>query len=515
MSVLRRVAAGARVGLRARTAGPALRRCAAAAAVAAAGAGVALVATTPVYAAPSGLASLQGMAEKVVELEKAVAASKAHAAEETALLAIGPLDGRYSSRLTELQKYFSEYALIKYRVKIEVEYFIELCGAVPHLASVPSSKFEPLRDLYRNFSVDDAMHIKATEKITNHDVKAVEYFLKEKFDEMGLEAHKEFIHFGLTSQDVNNTAVPLMLKDALHEVYLPKLKDFIAKLQQNAVDWDHIPMLSRTHGQPATPTRMGKEMMVFVERVENQIAMLEAIPVGCKMGGASGVIAAHYVAYPDTDWEAFFNKLCARLGMQRQQYTTQIEHYDNIGAMCHNMSRINTIMIDYCRDMWMYVSLGYFTQTVKKNEVGSSAMPHKVNPIDFENGEGNFGLANAVFNHLSEKLPISRMQRDLSDSTVIRNFGVPFGHTMVGISSTARGLGKMNVNEKALDADLEAQWPVVSEAIQTILRREGYPKPYEALKELTRGQTHITEGSIKRFVEGECEAPMPPARLGG
>jgi adenylosuccinate lyase len=493
-------AAAARVGACLRARPVAVRRWAAAATVAVGcGAGLSLA---PAQAAPHGLATLQGMAAKLEELEVTVATSKKNAAEETALLAIGPLDGRYASRLTDLQQYFSEYALIKYRVKIEVEYFIELCGAVPQLASVPSSKFEPLRDLYRNFSVADAQQIKATERITNHDVKAVEYFLKEKFDLLGLEVHKEFIHFGLTSQDVNNTAVPLMLKDAVHDVYLPKLKKFIATLHQRAVDWDHLPMLARTHGQPATPTRMGKEMMVFVERVENQIALLESIPIGCKMGGASGTIAAHVVAYPDTDWELFCNKRCARLGMQRQQYTTQIEHYDNVGALCDNMARINTILIDYCRDMWMYVSLGYFTQSVKKNEVGSSAMPHKVNPIDFENGEGNFGLANAVFGHLSAKLPISRMQRDLSDSTVIRNFGIPFGHAVVGISSTARGLSKMNVNPVALDKDLEAQWPVVSEAIQTILRREGYPKPYEALKELTRGQTHITEASIKTFVQG-------------
>ena len=295
------------------------------------------------------------MADRVAELEAAVQQSKQTVAEETALLAIGPLDGRYASRLTDLQQYFSEYALIKYRVKVEVEYFIELCGAVPQLASVPESKFEPLRDLYRNFSLADAQQIKATERITNHDVKAVEYFLKEKFDLLDLSVHKEFIHFGLTSQDVNNTAVPLMLKDAVANVYLPKLRKLVATLQQRAVDWDHLPMLARTHGQPATPTRMGKEMMVFVERVENQLDLLELIPIGCKMGGASGTIAAHTVAYPETDWEAFFNKLCARLGMQRQQYTTQIEHYDNVGALCDNMGRINTILIDYCRDMWMYL----------------------------------------------------------------------------------------------------------------------------------------------------------------
>ena len=295
------------------------------------------------------------MADRLTELEAAMQQSKQTAAEETALLAIGPLDGRYASRLTDLQQYFSEYALIKYRVKVEVEYFIELCGAVPQLASVPASKFEPLRDLYRNFSLADAQQIKATERITNHDVKAVEYFLKEKFDLLDLAVHKEFIHFGLTSQDVNNTAVPLMLKDAVANVYLPKLRKLIATLQQRAVDWDDLPMLARTHGQPATPTRMGKEMMVFVERVENQLDLLELIPIGCKMGGASGTLAAHTVAYPETDWEAFFNKLCARLGMQRQQYTTQIEHYDNVGALCDNMSRINTILIDYCRDMWMHL----------------------------------------------------------------------------------------------------------------------------------------------------------------
>ena len=503
MVLLRFVATAAARAARAAASRPS----AAAMAGVSAGAGAAIGAglLEPARAAPS----LQGLSAKVDELEKAVSTAQANSSEVTELMAIGPLDGRYGSRLTALQQYFSEYALIKYRVKMEVEYFIELCGAVPQLSSVPTSTFEQLRDVYRNFSVEDAQQIKATERVTNHDVKAVEYFLKEKFDAFGLQAHKEFIHFGLTSQDVNNTAVPLMLKDAVHAVYLPELRKFLGSLHGNAVAWDGIPMLSRTHGQPATPTRMGKEMMVFVERVENQIKLLESVPIGCKMGGASGTLAAHYVAYPDVDWEAFFNGLCGRLGMQRQQYTTQIEHYDNIGALCHTMGRINTILIDYCRDMWMYVSLGYFTQTVKKNEVGSSAMPHKVNPIDFENGEGNFGLANAVFGHLSEKLPISRMQRDLSDSTVIRNFGVPFGHSVLGIKSTARGLSKMNVNPRQLDADLEAQWAIVSEAIQTILRREGYPKPYEALKELTRGSGHITEQSIKEFVSGGDHRVLP------
>ena len=328
------------------------------------------------------------------------------------------------------------------------------------------------------------------------------YFLKKKFDELGLSEHKEFIHFALTSQDVNNTAQPLMLRDALASSYVPALRKLLDALRARAVEWDAHAMLARTHGQPATPTRLGKEMMVFVERLEAQLAMLEAVPFGCKLGGATGNCAAHHVAYPDVDWEAALTRLCARLGLRRQRYTTQIEHYDHLAATCDAIARIDTVLIDFCRDMWTYVSLGYFTQTINKNEVGSSAMPHKVNPIDFENGEGNFGIANALLRHLSAKLPISRLQRDLTDSTVTRNMGVPLGHSLLAIKSTQRGLGKMNVNVRALDADLDANWAVVAEAIQTVLRREGYPKPYEALKDLTRVPGGITEDAIKTFVGG-------------
>jgi adenylosuccinate lyase len=472
---------------------------------AAAAVGVAApLAVAAAAAAPSGTDDrIAALAAQVEQLETRLRAEKAPLdAEMVRLMAVSPLDGRYGSRLTVLQQYFSEYALVKYRVLVEIEYFIELCGVVPQLSTVPPSCFEALRDIYRNFDIEDARTVKAHEAKINHDVKAVEYFIKGKFDAMGLSAHKEFIHFGLTSQDVNNTCVPLLLKDAITNVYLPKLRELVSQLRGCAVAWDGAPMLSRTHGQPATPTRMGKEMMVFVERLENQIAALEAVPFGCKLGGATGVMAAHYVAFPDVEWDTVFNDLCARLGLQRQQFTTQIEHYDNIGATCHAVQRINTILIDFSRDMWTYVSLNYFTQTIKKGEVGSSAMPHKVNPIDFENGEGNYGIANAVFGHLAAKLPISRLQRDLSDSTVIRNFGVPFGHSVLALSSTMRGLGKMNLNQRALDADLEKNWAVVAEAIQTILRREAYPNPYEALKELTRVEGGISAESMRDFVNG-------------
>jgi len=380
-------------------------------------------------------------------------------------------------------------------------------------ASVSKSQIDALRRVCEDFSTEDAAKIKATERVTNHDVKAVEYFIKDKFDTLGLTPHKEFIHFALTSQDINNVAQPLMMKEALNSVYLPILRSFLDDLRACALAWDHQPMLARTHGQAATPTRLGKEMMVFVERVENQVTLLEAIPVGCKLGGATGNCAAHVIAYPDVAWEGFLDRFCTRLGLSRQRYTTQIEHYDNLAAVCDNMSRINTILIDFCRDMWTYVSLGYFTQTIKKNEVGSSAMPHKVNPIDFENGEGNFGLANAVFGHLSAKLPISRMQRDLSDSTVTRNLGVPFGHTVLAIKSMQKGLGKMNMNSRKLDEDLEANWAVTAEAIQTILRREGYPKPYEALKELTRVPGGITEEAIHNFVQGLQVSPQVKSEL--
>ena len=412
---------------------------------------------------------------------------------------IGALLAIVSSFQTSIR--FCRHALIKYRIMVEIEYFIELCGLIPQLsATVGPERFSELRAIYMTFSVEDAMEIKSIEAVTNHDVKAVEYFLKRHFDELGLQDQKEFIHFALTSQDVNNVAMPLMLKDALAEVYSPLLRKFLDQLRACAKDWDKYPMLARTHGQPATPTRLGKEMMVFVERIEKQLVALEVIPSGCKLGGATGNCAAHCIAYPDVDWETALTRFCGRLGLQRQRYTTQIEHYDNLAAVCDTISRINTIQIDFCRDMWQYVSLNYFTQTIKKNEVGSSAMPHKVNPIDFENGEGNYGLANATLGHLSAKLPISRLQRDLTDSTVTRNLGVPLGHSVLAIKSTMRGLGKMNVNPAALEGDLNDNWAVVAEAIQTILRREGYPKPYEALKALTRVEGGITEGAIKRWV---------------
>mmetsp|Transcript_16953 Transcript_16953/g.31187 ORF Transcript_16953/g.31187 Transcript_16953/m.31187 type:complete len:520 (-) Transcript_16953:151-1710(-) len=431
--------------------------------------------------------------------------TKCDSMEDFRLKALTPLDGRYGSRVADLGDYFSEYALIKYRVMVEVEYFIELCSLLPQLqgkAGIDAANLESLRDVYRNFNTKDALEVKAIEAVTNHDVKAVEYFLKKHFDALGMGEHKEFIHFALTSQDVNNVAQPLMMKDAITNVYLPAIKKLTAELKAAALQWDSQPMLARTHGQPATPTRMGKEIMVFVERLEAQVAVLEGISLGCKMGGATGNCAAHSVAFPDIDWEEKLTKLTGRLGLVRPKYTTQIAHYDDVAEVCDCLSRVNTVLIDLCRDMWQYVALGYFTQTIKKNEVGSSAMPHKVNPIDFENGEGNFGVANALFGHLSAKLPISRLQRDLTDSTVLRNAGVPFGHSLIGIKSTSRGLGKMNLNAKALNKDLDANWAVVAEAVQTVLRREAYPQPYEALKELTRVPGGITESAIRDFVLG-------------
>ena len=419
------------------------------------------------------------------------------------LTAISPIDGRYRNKTEELAAYFSEYALIKYRVHVEVEYFIALCEIpLPQLADFPVKNFSALKNIIKDFTEKDAQKIKDTEKITNHDVKAVEYFLKEKFDEQGLQNWKEFIHFGLTSQDINNTSIPLSLKDCNEKVYLPTLKRIITKLEDFANDWRDVPMLAHTHGQPASPTRLGKEFMVFVERLKNQLHLLEQIHYSAKFGGATGNLNAHHVAYPHIDWVEFANDFVTRkLHLTRSHFTTQIEHYDNMAAHFDAMKRINTILIDLCRDTWQYISMEYFKQKVNKNEVGSSAMPHKVNPIDFENAEGNLGIANAIFEHLSAKLPISRLQRDLTDSTVLRNIGVPIAHTLISLSSLEKGLSKLVLNETAIDADLENNWAVVAEAIQTILRREGYPQPYEKLKELTRGSHGITKESIQTFIQ--------------
>ena len=418
------------------------------------------------------------------------------------LTAISPIDGRYRNKTEILGNYFSEFALINYRVRVEVEYFIALCSEVPQLQSVNSSVFESLRNLYKNFTETDANRIKDTEKITNHDVKAVEYFLKEEFDKLSLQQYKEFIHFGLTSQDINNTAVPLSLKEAVNNVIIPDLQNVIDKLTQMAEEWKEIPMLAKTHGQPASPTRLGKEIQVFVSRLNGQMEQLKAVPFSAKFGGATGNFNAHHVAYPNKDWHAFGNDFVKNhLGLVRSYPTTQIEHYDNLAALFDASKRIDTILVDLCKDIWQYISMGYFKQRIQKNEVGSSAMPHKVNPIDFENAEGNLGIANAIFEHLAAKLPISRLQRDLTDSTVLRNVGVPYGHLLIALASLQKGLGKIYVNEPAIHADLENNWAVVAEAIQTILRREGYPKPYETLKELTRTNDVINENSIHNFIE--------------
>tara|TARA_B100000809_G_scaffold249022_1_gene279795 strand:- start:166 stop:1509 length:1344 start_codon:yes stop_codon:yes gene_type:complete len=419
-----------------------------------------------------------------------------------ALSAISPIDGRYSKKTESLKQYFSEAALIKYRVLVEVEYFISLCNfPLPQLQNFPTKKYELLRNLYANFTNEDAQKIKDIEGVTNHDVKAVEYFIKEKFDKLGLQDFKEFIHFGLTSQDINNTAVPLSIKNAMEENYLPQIKKIVAKLKTRAKRWKDMAMLARTHGQAASPTRLGKEIMVFVERIENQLALLNNIPFSAKFGGATGNFNAHHVSYPEIDWVSFANSFTAdALGLERQQTTTQIEHYDNVAALMDNLSRINTIFIDFSKDIWTYVSMDYFKQKIKEGEVGSSAMPHKVNPIDFENAEGNLAMANAVFNFLSGKLPISRLQRDLTDSTVLRNIGVPFAHTSIAFASLERGLDKLVLNKKAIDTDLEKNWAVVAEAIQTILRREGFKNPYEMLKELTRTNEVINAESIANFI---------------
>ena len=415
---------------------------------------------------------------------------------------ISPIDGRYNSKTSELQQYFSESSLIKFRLHVEIEYFIALCNSsILQLNHFPSEKFNLLRKIYTDFSSDDAIRIKEIESITNHDVKAVEYFIKEKFDDLSLSEFNEFIHFGLTSQDINNTAVPYSIKKALEEVFYTELSDLIGLLEKQAEKWKNISMLARTHGQAASPTRMGKEIMVFVERIKNQLSLLKQLPHTAKFGGATGNFNAHHVAFPEINWVDFANNFLSNsLDLKRQQTTTQIEHYDNLSAIMHNISRINTILIDYSRDIWTYISLDYFKQKINKNEVGSSAMPHKVNPIDFENAEGNLGIANSIFGFMSSKLPISRLQRDLTDSTVLRNIGVPIAHTLIAIKSLKKGINKLVINEEKIINDLENNWAVVAEAIQTILRREGYPNPYEALKELTRLNTKITSETLEDFI---------------
>ena len=420
----------------------------------------------------------------------------------TELNAISPIDGRYRSKTISLSPYFSEEALIKYRVLVEVEYFIALREAdLPQLAKIDKSIYDSLRAIYKNFSTEDALWIKETEKTTNHDVKAVEYFIKSKFDGLGLQEFKEFIHFGLTSQDINNTAIPLSTKEAFENVYLPSLVSVIAKLKELAMEWKDVPMLARTHGQPASPTRLGKEILVFVERLEEQMRLLFNVPFAAKFGGATGNYNAHKVAYPNTDWRKFGTDFVENsLGLHHSFPTTQIEHYDHFAAFFDALKRINTILIDLDRDIWTYVSMDYFKQKIKAGEIGSSAMPHKVNPIDFENSEGNLGIANAIFEHLSAKLPISRLQRDLTDSTVLRNIGVPMGHTLIAFEATLKGLNKLLLNEDKFAEDLEKNWAVVAEAIQTILRREGYPNPYEALKDLTRTNTVINKEAIHNFI---------------
>ncbi|MFB9844693.1 adenylosuccinate lyase [Mucilaginibacter ginsenosidivorans] len=421
----------------------------------------------------------------------------------TPLSAISPIDGRYRNTTAKLADYFSEYALIKYRVFVEIEYFIALCEhPLPQLRDFDKNVSGKLRAIYQNFSENDAQSIKDIEKITNHDVKAVEYFIKKEFDKLGLDKYKEFIHFGLTSQDINNTSIPYTFKLAMDESYLPAISELADQLKKYAAEWEKLPMLAHTHGQPASPTRLGKEIQVFVERLENQLNLLKQIPYSAKFGGATGNFNAHHIAYPQIDWKKFGNHFVNDvLGLSRSQYTTQIEHYDNFAAQCDALKRINTILIDLDRDIWAYISMNYFKQKIKEGEVGSSAMPHKVNPIDFENSEGNLGIANALFEHLAAKLPVSRLQRDLTDSTVLRNIGVPVAHTLIAIRSTIKGLNKLLLNEPVITAHLEANWAVVAEAIQTILRREGYPNPYEALKDLTRTNAAINADTIAAFVE--------------
>jgi len=422
----------------------------------------------------------------------------------SSLTAISPIDGRYNSKTKSLQKYFSESALIKYRIKVEVEYFISLCQIpLSQLKEFPSDKFNDLRNLYKDFSIDSAKRTKEIESITNHDVKAVEYLIKEEFDNLGLSQFKEFIHFGLTSQDINNTAVPLSIKNAFNNVFFPELTSVLNKLKELSENWKDIPMLARTHGQAASPTRLGKEIYVFAERVEKQIELMNNIPFSAKFGGATGNFNAHHVAFPEINWKEFGNDFVENnLGLKRQQTTTQIEHYDNLAALMDSIKRINNIFIDLSRDIWTYVSIDYFKQSIKKGEVGSSAMPHKINPIDFENAEGNLGMANAIYEFLSGKLPISRLQRDLTDSTVLRNIGVPFSHNLIAFASLNKGLEKLVLNEEKLRSDLDNNWVVCAEAIQTILRRESYPNPYESLKDLTRTNSHITQESLSLFING-------------
>jgi len=418
----------------------------------------------------------------------------------SALTAISPIDGRYRNQVQHLDQYFSEYALIRYRVLIEIEYFIALSHK--KFFSLKPQQLKALREIYQQLKTEQAQEIKDIEKITNHDVKAVEYFIKRELEALKLDNLKEWVHFGLTSQDINNTAIPLLWKESLENEYLPAIATLVLQLKKMAATWKDIPLLARTHGQPASPTRLGKEIMVFAERLEQQLQLLQLVPYSCKFGGATGNFNAHYVAYPKTDWVKFANDFCSNaLGLQRQQFTTQIEHYDNFAAHFDGIKRINTILIDFCRDMWTYISMEYFRQKVKKGEIGSSAMPHKVNPIDFENAEGNLGIANALLEHLSAKLPVSRLQRDLTDSTVLRNIGVPFAHTVLALKSIDKGIGKLLLNEAKIKEDLDHNWAVVAEAIQTILRRENYPNPYEALKELTRGADNINQKAIHRFID--------------
>ncbi|MBX2971217.1 MAG: adenylosuccinate lyase [Cyclobacteriaceae bacterium] len=418
------------------------------------------------------------------------------------LTAISPIDGRYFSTASALAPFFSEFGLMRYRVQVEIEYFIALTYALPELATFPKEKEDQLRELYRNFSEADATTIKTIEKTTNHDVKAVEYFIKQKFEALKLDAYKEFIHFGLTSQDINNTGIPLSLKDFMEQEFLPMLQLVVSELTALSVTWKDIPMLARTHGQPASPTRLGKELYVFVERINKQLELLKSIPHSAKFGGATGNFNAHHVAYPDINWGHFGNTFVSKhLGLVRSEPTTQIEHYDNLAALFDNLKRINTIWIDFSRDVWQYISMNYFKQKIKAGEVGSSAMPHKVNPIDFENAEGNLGYANAIFEHLSAKLPVSRLQRDLTDSTVLRNIGVPLAHTVIALQSLRKGIGKLELNQEAINTDLENNWMVVAEAIQTILRKEGYPNPYEALKELTRKNEKVGKKEFEDFID--------------
>ena len=419
------------------------------------------------------------------------------------LTAISPIDGRYRDKVENLANYFSESALIRYRVTVEVEYFISLCEVpLPQLAGFDHTLFEQLREIYRNFTLQDAQKIKDIEKITNHDVKAVEYFIKEKFDGLNLQEYKEFIHFGLTSQDINNTAIPCSFRDAVHDVYYPVIEDLITTLEELAEEWKEVPMLAKTHGQPASPTRLGKELNVFIYRLRRQLELLKKVAISGKFGGATGNFNAHHIAYPEIDWAEFGNKfLSEKLQLERESYTTQISNYDNFAALFDNLRRLNNIIIDLDRDFWTYISMTYFKQKIKAGEVGSSAMPHKVNPIDFENSEGNLGIANAIFDHLSNKLPISRLQRDLTDSTVLRNIGVPLAHSVIAIKSTLKGLNKLIIHKEAIQKDLEKNWAVVAEAIQTVLRREGYPNPYETLKALTRTNNRITQESIAEFID--------------